>query len=56
MTNTTVGISECIESIRDCLVDGDLAVATVLRHKVHEAILQGESWLTSDEERLITSF
>lgn len=56
MTKTTVNISECIESIRDCLIDGDLTVATELRDKVHESILQDESWLTSDEEHLITSF
>ena len=56
MTKTTVNISECIESIRDCLIDGDLAVAAELRDKVHESILQDESWLTSDEEHLITSF
>jgi hypothetical protein len=56
MTSTTVDISDCIESIRDCLIDGDLTIATELRGKVHEAILQDESWLTSDEEYLITSF
>ncbi len=56
MSRTTVNMSEFLESIQDCLIDGELSLAAELRSEVQDAILQGETWLTSEEELLITSF
>jgi hypothetical protein len=56
MSRSTVNMTEFLESIRDCLVDGELSLATELRSEVQDAILEGETWLTSEEELLITSF
>ncbi len=56
MSRSTANMSEFLESIRDCLIDGELSVATKLRSEVQDAILEGETWLTLEEELLITSF
>jgi|GEM_PF-2835191 len=56
MTKTTVNLSQWLESIRDRLINGELSDATEMRDKIRDAVLQGDTWLTSEEECLITSF
>ena len=52
MTKTTVNLSQWLESIRDRLINGELSDAIEMR----DAVLQGDTWLTSEEECLITLF
>jgi len=53
---TTTTTSELLDSVRDCLSDGDLDAARFLRDGVLESLALGNAWLTSEEESFLESF
>lgn len=56
MPDTTTTLSELLDSVRECLADGDLDAARFLRDGLLESVALGNAWVTSDELTLLESF